>query len=223
MIDVQARVREVLSEVPEHVTVVAAAKTRTVEEVSAAIDAGLAVVGHNYVQEAERMIQALGDRAEWHMLGHLQKNKAKKAVPVFDMIETVDSVALAEVIERRCGMLDKVMPVLVEINSGREENKSGVMPEEAEELVQSLASLERVHVQGLMTMGPFVPDPEDLRPCFKETKAIFDRIADAGIPSTEMRVLSMGMSDSYLIAIEEGANMVRIGTKLFGPREPKSD
>ena len=222
MTDIEARVREIRSEVPDHVTVVAAAKTRTVEEVAAAIDAGITIVGHNYVQEAERMIQALGDRAEWHMLGHLQKNKAKKAVPVFDMIESVDSLALAEMIERRCALIDKVMPVLVEVNSGREENKNGVMPEEVEELIRRLADLERVHVQGLMTMGPFVDHPENLRPCFKETEAIFDRIADAGIPNTEMRILSMGMSDSYLIAVEEGANMVRIGTRLFGPREPRS-
>jgi pyridoxal phosphate enzyme (YggS family) len=222
MVDIEANLRENRSGIPEGVVVVAAAKTRTVEEVAAAIRAGVAVVGHNYVQEAERMAAILGNQAQWHMLGHLQKNKAKKAVPVFDMIETVDSLALAELLEQRCALSGKAMPVLVEVNSGREPNKTGVMPEEAEALVRRLADLPHVRVQGLMTMGYLGTEAEAIRPCFRLTKGLFDRLADAAIPNVEMRCLSMGMSDSYLIAVQEGATMVRIGTKLFGPRRPET-
>jgi pyridoxal phosphate enzyme (YggS family) len=210
-----ARVRETL---PEGVLLVAAAKGRTVAEVETAIRAGVTVFGHNYVQEAEPMIAALGDRAKWHLIGHLQKNKVKKAVGLFDMIETVDSRALAEHIERRCAVIAKVISVLVEINSGREPAKSGVFPEEAEDLIRRMAALPHLRVQGLMTMGPTFGDPEEARPCFRETKGIFDRIAGAEIPNVQMRTLSMGMSNSYAVAIEEGADLVRIGTKLFGPR-----
>ena len=209
-----ACIRETL---PEGVLLVAAAKGRTVAEAETAMRAGVTVFGHNYVQEAEPMIAALGDRAKWHLIGHLQKNKVKKAAGLFDMIETVDSWALAEQIERRCAAIGKVMPVLVEINSGRESAKSGVLPEEAEKLIRGMAALPHLNVQGLMTMGPPFGDPEEARPCFRETRAIFDRIAGGGIPNVQMRVLSMGMSNSYAVAIEEGANLVRIGTKLFGP------
>ena len=210
-----ARIRETL---PEGVLLVAAAKGRTVAEAETAIRAGAAVFGHNYVQEAESMIAVLGDRAKWHLIGHLQKNKVKKAVGLFDMIETVDSFALAEQIERRCAAIEKVMPVLVEVNSGREPAKSGVFPEEAEDLIRRMAALPHLSVQGLMTMGPSFGDPEEARSYFRETRGIFDRIAMAEIPNVQMRTLSMGMTNSYEVAIGEGANLVRIGTKLFGPR-----
>jgi len=140
-----ARIRAAL---PEGVVLVAAAKGRTVSEVEAAMRAGITVFGHNYVQEAEPMIAALGDRVKWHLIGHLQKNKVKKAAGLFDMIETVDSWALAEQIERRCAAIAKVMPVLVEINSGREPAKSGVLPEEAEKLIRGMAALPHLNVQG---------------------------------------------------------------------------
>ena len=205
--------------IPEHVTLVAAAKGRTAAEVKEAIDAGIEIIGENYVQEAEKIINVLGDQAKWHMVGHLQRNKVKNAVQLFDMIETVDSWRLAELVDRRCAAIGRMMPVLVEINSGREASKTGVLPEEVDGLIRRLASLRYIHVQGLMTMGPRLGDPEDARPFFRETKKAFDRIAAAGIPNIEMRYLSMGMSNSYEIAIEEGSNMVRIGTKLFGPRE----
>ena len=210
------RVRE---GIPEHVTIVAAGKTRTVPEILQAIEAGITVIGHNYVQEAGPMIAELGDRARWHLIGHLQKNKAKKAAPIFDLIETVDSLALAEVLDRRCAMLDRTMPVLIEVNSGREPNKTGVFPEDVDDLVRSVAKLEHLRVEGLMTMGPRFGNPEDARPYFRATKEAFDRLAAADIPGAEMRILSMGMSNSYEIAIEEGSTMVRIGTKLFGERE----
>lgn len=216
--NIEIRYKEIRKTIPDHVIIAAAAKTRTVDEIKEAIDAGIEIIGENYVQEAEKVISALGDQAKWHMIGHLQRNKAKQAVQLFDMIETLDSWRLAEVIERRCAAIGKTMPVLVEINSGREPNKTGVMPEDADELIQKLAGLSHIQVQGLMTMGPQFGDPEDARPFFQETKKAFDRIVSSDIPNIEMRYLSMGMSNSYRVAIEEGSNMVRIGTDLFGPR-----
>ncbi|MCD6335301.1 MAG: YggS family pyridoxal phosphate-dependent enzyme [Candidatus Latescibacteria bacterium] len=218
MTDIEANYEEIRKGLPDHVIVVAAAKTRTVEEVATAVRAGITVVGHNYLQEAEKMVDAFGSQVKWHMLGHLQKNKAKKAVRIFDMIETVDSWALAELLDRHCSAIDKTMPILVEINSGREPNKTGVFPEKVDNFVRRLADLQHIRVQGLMTMGPRFGDPEEARPYFRATKAAFDRLAAAEIPNIEMRFLSMGMSNSYEIAVEEGSNMVRIGTKLFGPR-----
>lgn len=218
MANIEARYRNIRKSIPDYVTLVAAAKGRTVAEVREAIDAGIEVIGENYAQEAEKAINALGDQAKWHMLGHLQRNKVKKAVQLFDMIETVDSWRLAELIDRRCAAIGKTMPVLVEINSGREASKTGVLPEEVNGLVRQLASLRHIHVQGLMTMGPRFGNPEDARPFFRETKKAFDCIAAAEIPNIEMRYLSMGMSNSYKVAIEEGSNMIRIGTELFGPR-----
>jgi pyridoxal phosphate enzyme (YggS family) len=218
MANIEARYKEIRKGIPDHVTLVAAAKTRTVEEIRGAINAGIEVIGENYVQEAERVINALGNQAKWHMLGHLQRNKVKKAVQLFDMIETVDSWRLAELIDGRCAAIGKTMPVLVEVNSGREPNKTGVLPEDLDDLIQRLATLSHIHVQGLMTMGPRFGNPEEARSFFRETRKAFDRTAAARVPNIEMRYLSMGMSNSYGVAIEEGSNMIRVGTKLFGSR-----
>jgi pyridoxal phosphate enzyme (YggS family) len=215
---IKKAVSDVLEELPPAVILVAAAKTRTSEEVLAAIEAGVTHVGHNYVQEAEKMRVLIGDRVQWHFIGHLQKNKAKKAVRLFDMIETVDSLDLARILDRECAAIGKILPVLIEINSGREPSKSGVLPEELDDLVRALSPLPHIRVQGLMTMGPLFGDPEHARPYFIETRRAFDRMAALQIPNMEMRHLSMGMSNSYKVALEEGANMIRIGTRLFGPR-----
>jgi len=134
------------------------------------------------------------------------------------MIETVDSLALAREIDKRCAQIGKVMPVLVEINSGREEQKSGVFPEKTEQLVREISGLNNIRVVGLMTMGPRFGKPEDSRPYFVETKKIFERIKKLNLPNIQMRYLSMGMTNSYKIALDEGANMVRIGSKIFGER-----
>jgi len=135
------------------------------------------------------------------------------------MIETVDSVELAKEIDKRCAQIGKVMPVLIEINSGREKQKSGVLPEKAEQLVRKVSSLQNIRVKGLMTMGPRFGNPEDSRPYFVETKKIFEKIEKLNLPNVEMRYLSMGMTNSYKIAIDEGANVVRIGSKIFGERD----
>ncbi len=213
------RVGRLLEGIPPHVTVLAAAKTRSVDEIRAAIEGGVRLVGQNYVQEAERAIDGLGRAAaEWHMIGHLQRNKVKAAVRLFDMIQTVDSIRLAEAIDREAAKAGRVMPVLIEIDSAREPQKAGVLPEEAVDLIREIAGLPSIRIEGLMTMGPLVADPEEIRPYFAETKRLLDGIAELRIPDVEMRTLSMGMSDSYGVAIEEGATMVRLGTVLFGPR-----
>jgi len=219
------RVKEVLTSLPEGVLLVGAAKTRTADEVRAAVEAGLTAIGHNYVQEAEAMRQGLSQweserehPVRWHLIGHLQRNKARKAVALFDMIETIDSLRIARAVDRHCAAAGKIMPVLVEINSGEESNKTGVGPDEVETLVLQIAELENIHIQGLMTMGPRFGNPEDARPYFRLTRELFERLAAADLEHVQMRYLSMGMSNSYQVAIEEGSNMVRVGTKLFGPR-----
>jgi pyridoxal phosphate enzyme (YggS family) len=216
---IRENIQQLLKELPGGVELVAAAKARTAEEVLQAVDSGIKTVGENYVQEAERAYPVVGNKAKWHMIGHLQKNKVKKAVKLFDMIETVDSADIAREIDKRCAQIGKVMPVLVEINSGREKQKSGVLPENAEPLIKEISSLPNIKVMGLMTMGPRFGNPEDSRPYFITTRKIFDRIKALGLPNIEMRYLSMGMTNSYPIALEEGANMVRIGTKIFGERD----
>jgi pyridoxal phosphate enzyme (YggS family) len=213
-------VEHILEMLPPGVILVAAAKGRTLEDVKTAMQAGITHFGHNYVQEAQPMIEAYGNQATWHMIGHLQGNKAEKAVQLFDMIETVDSWRLALKLERRCVAIGKVMPVLVEINSGREISKTGVLPEEVDDFVQRLEELENIRVQGLMTMGPRFGDPEKARPYFRATKAAFDRLVKSNLQSVSMSFLSMGMSNSYQVALEEGANLIRIGTAIFGSREP---
>ncbi len=197
---------------------VAAAKTREPQEILEAIESGVTAVGENYVQEAERAYEVIGNKAEWHFIGHLQENKVKKAIRIFDMIETVDSVKIAKEIDKRCAQIGKTMPVLIEINSGWERQKAGVLPENAEQLAREISAFQNIGVMGLMTMGPQFGNPEDSRPYFVETKKIFDRIKKLNLPNVEMKYLSMGMTNSYKIALEEGANIVRIGSKIFGER-----
>jgi pyridoxal phosphate enzyme (YggS family) len=215
---IQENVKRILEELPEGVKLVAAAKSRTPDEIAQAVAAGVDILGENYVQEAEAVYREIGKKAQWHFIGHLQKNKVKKAVRIFDMIETVDSVDLAKEIDKRAGFSGRILSVLIEINSGREPQKFGVLPEDAEPLAQEIAALSNLQLAGVMTMGPFAGDPEDARPYFIETRRIFEQIGGLGIPGVEMTHLSMGMTNSYRVAIQEGANMVRIGTKIFGPR-----
>jgi len=217
-LEIEKSVKEIRKTIPSHVTLLAAAKTRTPEEVEAIIQAGVTHIGYNYVQEALPFISKIGAKAIWHMIGHLQINKAKITVENFDIIETVDSWKLALTLERHCEKTQKSMPVLIEINSGREENKTGLFPEKVEDLVVQMSGLKHVRVKGLMTMGPRFGDPEDSRPYFQTTYRMFEHLRKLNLPNTTMQYLSMGMSNSYLIAIEEGSNIIRIGTKLFGER-----
>ena len=215
---IKDNVAAILRELPPAVELVAAAKTRTAGEILAALDAGVRIIGENYVQEAADVFPAVGRRARWHFIGHLQTNKVKKAVEIFDLVETVDSIALGREIDKRVAAAGKTMDILVEVNSGREPQKAGVLPEEVEPLVRALAVLPNLRVRGLMTMGPFEGDPEDSRTYFRETRRVWEGLKALAIPGVEMRHLSMGMTNSWRVAVEEGSTMVRIGTAIFGPR-----
>ncbi len=216
--EIKQRIEQIRKEIPEGVEILGASKTRTIDEVRAAHAAGLFSFGHNYVQEARAMIPLADFDAKWHMIGHLQRNKARLAVELFDVVETLDSLRLAKELEKRCAEIEKEMPVLIEVNSGREENKTGLVPEEVGSLVEWLSGQTYLHLVGLMTMGPLTGDPELSRPYYIETRRLYEEIQRQRLPNIEMRVLSMGMSNSYKVAIEEGANLVRLGTLIFGLR-----
>ncbi len=214
-------VKRLLYEVPEGIEVVAAVKARTADEILEAVEAGISKIGENYVQEALAVYESIGKKAQWHFIGHLQSNKVVQVVPIFDMIETVDSAKLARKIDKYSELNNKIMSILIEVNSGREPQKNGVMPEDVELIIREISPLPHVKIMGLMTMGPFTGDPEDARSYFVETRKIFNHIKDMNIPDVTMKYLSMGMSNSYKVAIEEGANIIRVGTKLFGERACK--
>ena len=216
---ITVNVHRLLQELPAGVELVAAAKTRTPAEIMEAIEAGVKILGENYVQEAEQAYSAIGRLAQWHCIGHLQKNKIKKAVEIFDLIETVDTLDLAAEIDKRCRQIGKIMPILIEVNSGCEEQKSGTMQQNVIPLAQAAATLDNIRLVGLMTMGPAVGDPEDSRPYFVTTREVFQELKRLNLPNIEMKYLSMGMTNSYKVALQEGANMVRLGTLIFGERQ----
>jgi pyridoxal phosphate enzyme (YggS family) len=214
--NIAEKYRQIRRDIPGHVAIVIAAKPRSAEDIRTVIEAEATDIGENYVQEAERMRQELGPTAgsvRWHMIGHLQNNKVNKALPLFGIFQTIDTVKLAENINKKAS---GIVPVYIEINSGREPQKTGVFPEDAERLMRSIASFEKIRIEGLMTMGLRFGDPENARPYFRITKKLFDHTASIDVPRVEMKVLSMGMSNSYRAAIEDGSTMVRLGTTLFG-------
>ncbi len=215
--------RKIRQQVPDSVSIVLACKKRTPQEVAEVIDAGATDLGENYVQEGESIFDALGDKANkvrWHMIGPLQKNKINKALRIFDMVQTVHSADQAEAIDKRAGSISKRVSVLIEVNIGEESAKSGVPPEynAVESLARHISALPHIRLEGLMTMGPAECSAEELRLCFRKTKEIYDRLRDLNLPDTEIKYLSMGMSDSYQVAIEEGSTMIRLGTIVFGQR-----
>lgn len=221
-----ARIRQ---EIPEEVCIVVAAKARTVDEIAEVIEAGATDIGQNYVQEAIKIYNALGQKAKtvkWHMIGYLQKNKINKALSIFDCIQTVDSYEKAQAINKRVPLSGKnKLPVFIEINIGSEDSKAGIKPQEhepfeqyMEKLVMDISKLEYLRPEGLMTMGPYSGNPEDSRPYFARTRKIFERIKALNLANVDFKFLSMGMTNSYRVAIEEGSNMIRIGTAIFGER-----
>ena len=216
---IKENVERLLNELPEGVELLAAAKERNAYEISEAIEGGIKIIGENYLNDALSVINEVTQKAEWHFIGHLQRNKAKKVIDIFDMIESVDSLRLANEIEKWCKKRNKVMPILIEVNSGEENQKAGVAPKDVMQLIKDISSFTFVKVMGLMTMGPRFGDPEESRPYFRKTRGIFEQIKELHLPNVEMRYLSMGMTNSYEVAIQEGANLVRIGTKIFGERE----
>lgn len=203
---------KLLSSIPKNIDVVAATKSQSVEEIKSAISAGIKIIGENYVQEAKEKYGKLKGLVSFHLIGHLQTNKVRDAVEIFDMIQTVDSVKLAKEIDKRA---KKPMPVLIEVNIAHEKNKHGIFPEDVLNFLNSAKSLKNLQIKGLMTMGPILKNPEDYRPYFKKMKQLFDEIKEKNLPNASMKILSMGMSDSYKIAIEEGATMIRLGRIIF--------
>jgi len=221
--------RRLREDIPDRVTILLAGKTRTAEEIVEAIEAGATDIGQNYVQEGAAMHKALRGRAKdvtWHMIGHLQTNKINKALRVFDVIQTVDSLEKAIAIDKRVEPVGRsLIPVFIEINIGNEDSKAGINPGEhepfedyMESFARDMSSLAHLRLQGLMTMGPRFGNPEDARPYFSRTRKVFDRLKALALPNVDMRFLSMGMTNSYRVAIEEGSNMVRIGSGVFGER-----
>jgi len=203
---------------PAEVRLMAVTKTVDDERIREAIAAGVEIIGENYVQEARRKRETLGRNGEWHLIGHLQTNKAKTAVRLFDMIHSVDRPELAAEIDRRAREAGRVMPILIEVNLAGEASKSGLPPEAAGALIRTIAPLPNLSVAGLMTMPPWFDDPEAARPFFRALRELRDRIAAEEIPGVNLGELSMGMTGDYTVAVEEGATIVRVGRGIFGER-----
>jgi len=205
---------------PANVRLVAVSKTVDADRVARAIEAGADILGENYIQEAREKFNTLYDRpVAWHFIGHLQSNKAKYAVRMFDLIHSVDSLKLAKALDKEAAKNDKVQDILIQVNISQEETKSGIDAAEAVELVAGIGILKNVRVKGLMTMPPFFDQPEKARPYFRQLARLRDHIAQAGIPGIAMGELSMGMTGDFEVAIAEGATLVRIGTAIFGARQ----
>ncbi len=197
----------------EDITLVTVTKTRSVDEIREAIACGATDIGENYVQEAQDKFAAIGDAVRWHMIGHLQRNKARHVVEFFSLIHGVDSVDLASEIGRRAEAIGKSIDVLVEVKISGEATKFGVDPDATLSLVDKIVQVSGVKLCGLMGMAPFAENPEDTRPFFASLKQLWDKL-----PDEQRLYLSMGMTSDFDVAVEEGANMVRIGTAIFGPR-----
>lgn len=210
------KISQLLKEL-EEVKLVAVTKTVPTELIREAVKSGVRIIGENRVQEALRKYEELKDLdVQWHLIGHLQTNKVKYAVKIFDVIQSVDSKKLALEIDKRAQMLGKVQPVMIEVNVAGEETKYGVKPDELELFYLSIRELKNIEVVGLMTIAPLVDNPEDVRWVFKRLRGLRDMLNHKY--KANLTELSMGMSDDYKVAIEEGATMVRIGRKIFGER-----
>ncbi len=203
---------------PETVRLVGASKTVPLDRVRQAVAAGLTILGENYLQEAREKIAGLDLPASWHFIGHLQSNKAKAAVKLFDLIHSVDRPSLAQALNEAAAKINWVQDILLEVNLAQEATKSGVNPEDLEDLLRSCAALPHLRVRGLMTMPPWFADPEKVRPYFQVLRRVRDHLQSLNIPGVDLSELSMGMSGDFQVAIEEGATLVRIGTALFGAR-----
>lgn len=220
-----ARIRERIAEAalrrgrdPSCVRLMAVTKTVDDSRIGEALAAGVDILGENYVQEAKRKIETLGRKVEWHFIGHLQSNKARHAVCLFDLIHSVDRLGLAAELDRRSDRAGVVTPVLIQVSLGGEETKGGVSPEDALALVREVAAMKHLSIRGLMTMPPWFDDPEEARPFFRALREMGERVRESGIPGVSMEELSMGMTQDYEVAVEEGATIVRVGRALFGER-----
>jgi hypothetical protein len=204
---------------PDSIKLLAVTKTISAEYIIKAIDAGITMLGENYVQEAKDKIAAIGSRAGWHMIGRLQTNKAKYAVVLFDYVHSVDRLELAQELDKRAGLINRRLNILMEVNISGEKSKSGIPADDAPALIKQIAGLENLAMRGLMTMAPYSNNPENARPYFSALRNLRDNISHQRIPGIEMKELSMGMTDDFEVAIEEGATIVRIGRAIFGKRK----
>ena len=221
--DVRTRIEDAAKQAgraPQEVTLIAISKTHPAETVAAGIAIGIDHLGENRVQEAAVKIEQLGrGKARWHLVGHLQTNKASKAVSLFDYIHSLDSIELAQRLERACEKIDRAeLPVLIQIDLGKEETKTGLDPQQLPELLHTLKTLSRVKLIGLMTLPPYFENADCARPFFKTLRGLRDDLRAAGHFGSGAGELSMGMSHDFEIAIQEGATMVRVGTAIFGER-----
>ncbi len=219
---VRTRIREAADACgrdPGEIRLVAVSKTVPADRVREAIDAGVSILGENYIQEALEKHHLLSDGAvSWHFIGHLQSNKAKHAVRIFDLIHSVDRLKLVRELDKGAAKIDKVQKILIQVNIAEEATKSGVHETDLLELIKAASGLDNISIQGLMTMPPYFDDPEAARPFFAELRRLRDRIEDEKIPNVGMAELSMGMTGDFEAAIQEGATLVRIGTAIFGER-----
>lgn len=209
------KLQQIQKELPEGVTLIAVSKMHTKAEINEAYACGCQIFGENKVQELK---DKYNPDYTWHLIGHLQRNKVKDIVPLADMIESLDSYRLAEEIEKQCAKIDKIMPVLVEINISREANKTGILLEEAPVFVKQCMAFPHLDVQGLMCVGPLTEDEEKVEGCFERMHALFVKLQST-YGKEQFRYLSMGMSDDYPLALKHGSNMVRLGSVIFGKRD----
>jgi len=201
---------------PEEIKLVAVTKTATIKQIKEAISVGVKIIGENKVQEAKEKYQILSANIEWHLVGHLQTNKVKYAIEIFDLIHSVDSIKLAKEIDKRSLQFGMITNVLVEVNVSGEETKYGIKPEEVEPFLKEISEFSRIRVRGLMTIAPIAEDKEEVRPYFRKLRKLFEKIKIENMKNIRMDYLSMGMTEDFEAAIEEGANMVRIGRGIFG-------
>jgi pyridoxal phosphate enzyme (YggS family) len=201
---------------PQEIKLVAVTKTATLEQIKEAINEGVKIIGENKVQKATEKYQVLTTEVKWHLIGHLQTNKVKYAVEIFDLIHSVDSIKLAKEIDKRSVQFKKIIDVLIEVNISGEETKYGYNPEKVEAFLKEISEFSGIRVRGLMTIAPISKNKEEVRPYFRRLRELSERIRDKNIKNIKMDYLSMGMTDDFEIAIEEGANMVRIGRGIFG-------
>ena len=203
----------------DEVTLIAVSKTKPVEMLQEAYDLGVRINGENKAQELASKYEVLPKDIHWHMIGHMQRNKVKYIIDKVDLIHSVDSLRLAETIENEAAKHNVTVPILIEVNVAQEESKFGLKTEEVLSLVESVAALPHINIKGLMTIAPYVEDPEENRGIFRQLKKLSVDIAAKNINNVNMSVLSMGMTGDYQVAVQEGATMVRVGTGIFGERD----
>jgi pyridoxal phosphate enzyme (YggS family) len=228
MVDVAANYRKVVERIqeaaarcgrdPQQIKLLAASKSQSVAQIRAAIEAGIRLFGENYVQEARAKRAAIQEAVEWHMIGHLQRNKVKATLDLFDLIESLDSVELAKELDKEGKKKERVVRAFVEVNVGGEETKSGIAKEKVPALIEEVGRLSYIRIEGLMAVPPFRENPEEVRPYFRALRELQMELGGLKMSNVSLKELSMGMTHDYTVAIEEGATLVRIGTAIFGPR-----